>query len=166
MEINVLVNGILGRIGSTTARNVLRAKDMNLMPISVTACGVYRKASVEQIEIKLVDPSEIQVHLENPSSLLGYGLPNVVVDFSPDSFFGRAIPDYLDAKTSFVLLSVGSYDDSAARLSKMIKNLGVNIALLPEDSSEAQIMAAIRHLHQKNEANIFGQVVSLEEIAA
>lgn len=166
MEINVLVNGILDRIGAATARNVLRMADMRLIPMSIASCGEYRKASVNQVKIGLIDPSEVHDGLVSSSALIGHGRPDVVVDFNPNSFFGHAIPDFLNAKTSFVLVVKNDFKEYATRLSKMIKNLGVNIALLPENSSEAQILSAIRYLHQKNEANIFGQVIGLEELVA
>jgi len=162
MKINVVVNGILSRIGDSTARNILRTPDMYLLPVSITPCGDYRKGSIDQVSIELIDPSAVSVSLVTSTSLLNYGRPDVVVDFNPNSFFKQAIPEYLDAKTSFVLVS----DKEEKSYAKIIKNLGVNIILLPENSSEQQVLAAIRYLHEKNEANIFGQVFSSDDIAA
>jgi|GEM_PF-3271575 hypothetical protein len=164
-QIKVLVNGIYDKVGAITARNVLRQADMYLLPTSITNCGFYRKGAINQVKINLIDPKEVNAKIVcNP--IFGYSVPDVVVDFNPDSFFGKEIPEFLDAKTSFVLVAQNDKKDYTVKLTTMIEKLGVNIALLPENSSEAQILSVIRCLYQKNKANIFGQVISLEDIAA
>lgn len=165
-KINVLVNGIMSRAGSVTAHNVRRMNDMNLMPVSVTTCGSYRKTSIDQAKIELINPNEINANCVKETNLLNYGRPDVVVDFAPDSFFRQSIPSYLDLKTSFILQSHGENKEDVKRLAENITKLGVNIALLPENCSEQDVLRVIRYLYQENEAGVFGKVFLLADIAA
>lgn len=165
-RINVLVNGIMSRAGSVTAHNVRRMDDMCLMPVSVTACGSYRKTSIDQAKIELINPNEMNVNCVKETNLFNYGRPDVVVDFAVDSFFRQTIPYYLDLKTSFILQSHGENKEDVKRLTENIKKLGVNIALLPDSCSEQEVLRAIRYLYQKNEAGVFGKVFLLDDIAA
>lgn len=164
MKINVLVNGILDHIGSTTARNVLRNKQMHLVPVSITPCGTYRKASIDQVVIDLIDPSSVDANVVQSTPLFNHGRADVMIDFSPNSFFRTRIPNYMDAKTSYILALTGN--DDVEKMSKMIKRLGVNIALLPENSSEKDVLETIKFLYEKNEAGVSGTVFSLVDIAA
>lgn len=164
-KVRVLVNDILGRMGSITARNVLRNDEMDLIPVSITACGNYRKTSINQVVMSLIDPSSVDANLVQTTPLFNYGRADVIVDFSPKSFFRTKIPNYMDTKISYILSSVGDNDD-VKKMSEMIKDLGVNIALLSENSSEQDVLETIMFLCKKNEAGIFGEIFSLVDVAA
>lgn len=164
MKINVLVNGILDHIGSTTARNVLRNNQMHLVPVSITPCGTYKKTSIDQVAIDLIDPGSVDSNVIQSTVLFNHGRADVMIDFSPNSFFRTRIPNYMDAKTSYILCLSGN--DDAKKMSKMIKGLGVNIALLPENSSEKDVLDTIIFLYEKNEVGVSGVVFSLDDVAA
>jgi len=161
-KINVLVNDVLDYIGSVTARNVLKMSDMNLIPVSITSCGVYRKTKINQTSIDLIDPSQVDDDLVPSSSLLVHGRPDVVVDFSLKSYFKSRIPAYLDSKTSYILRSNGSDDEE--KMTKLIKGLGVNVIFMSVKSSEQEVLSAIRFLYEKNEQKTFSQVFALADI--
>ena len=164
-KVRVLVNGVLSRMGSITARNVLRNEEMHLIPVSIAPCGTYRKTSINQVAISLIDPSSVDANLVQSTPLFNHGRADVIVDFSPNSFFRTKIPNYMDAKTSYILSSTSDRGD-IEKMSKMIKGLGINIALLPENSSEQDVLETIMFLYKKNEAGIFGEIFSLVDVAA
>lgn len=165
-KIRVLVNGVLNSIGSSTARNVLAKDNMCLVPVSITDySGTYRKFSINQTIVDLITPQEIGEKCIS-DTLFNYGQPDVVVDCNPDSIFKLIIPDCLRDKTSFIFPVIENIEQEILRLKKEINGLGVNIVLLSKNPSEKEILKAINFLYEKNEAKIFGQVFSYEDIAA
>lgn len=164
-KIRVLVNGVLNLVGSTTARNVLAKDNMCLVPVSITECCSYRKFPINQTVIDLVTPQEISEKCVS-GALFNYGRPDIVVDCDPGSIFKLIIPECLRDKTSFIFSVTGNIGQEISRLKKEIKDFGINIALVPENSSEQEILKAINFLYEKNEASIFGQIFSLEDMAA
>lgn len=159
-EIRVMVNNVLDKVGSTTARNVLRMPDMCLLPVSITACGTYRKALINQFTIELVNPSFVIDNSFELSPLFEHGRPDVIVDLNVKSPLRNQIPLYLNVGTAFIL-----NDCDAENISKMY-SLSVNVALLPGTASEKEILMTIRYLYQKSKEKVSGKVFRLPEIAA
>jgi hypothetical protein len=165
-KIRVLVNGVLNSVGSATARNVLAKGNMCLVPVSITDYnGNYRKFPINQTIVNLITPQEVSEKCVS-DTLFNYGRPDVVVDCNPDSILKLIIPDCLRDKTSFIFSFANNVEQEIIKLKKEIKGFGINIALLPENSSEQEILRAINFLYEKNEASIFGKVFCLEDIAA
>jgi hypothetical protein len=160
-EIRVMVNNVLDKIGSATARNVLKMPDMCLLPVSITTCGTYRKASIDQFKIKLFDPSFVVDNSFELSPLFEHGQPDVIVDLNLKSVLRNQIPLYLNVGTAFILNAC-----DAQNISKMINSLSVNVALIPDTASEKEILMTIRFLYQKSKERVSGKVFKLSEIAA
>ena len=151
----VMVNNVTKIKGVVTATNVLLTSDMELMPVSITPHGSYKKASVCQFLLELVDP------LLTTDWLCGCGCPDIIVDYEPDSIFKKFIFNGFGDGASYIFSSASN---SAHKLKKIIKGLGTNIFLLPNNASEKNVLDAIRFLFQKKCDRKFGRVFFLADM--
>lgn len=169
-KIRVMVNGLLDKIGSGSARNVIARHDLELIPLSVTGFSWESESlatgypvdsmKIDQKSIKLISPEKVAESFIS-DQLINYGHPDVVV-CAKNSLFLDFIPEDLAIKTAFIFF-VDDVEFETKRLKRDLKNLKTNFVVLSEDPDEFTIIEAIYFLYKQQIQNCFGNVFGEEQ---
>lgn len=144
-KIKVIVNGADGKMGGAIVRAILKAPDLQLIPVSLTSQENYKKCSkicIDGVSVQLFPPAEMWRYVtsnfkENISQKRERtpkeNIPDIIVDSTHPSAIKKNVDFYTLALLPFVLVTTGGDIDY---ISNRVLKTGIDAVVAPNMAGE------------------------------